>query len=93
MPKREEIAAWLQNLQKNICSALEVADGRSKFTIENWNRPEGGGGITRVIDKGNVIEKGGVNFSAVHGETPAFLNNEKEHTLGQPSSPSGNNNT
>ena len=80
MPNREEIAAWLQNLQSNICKALEDADGKAKFTKENWTRPEGGGGLTRVIDGGNVIEKGGVNFSAVHGEAPGFLFSEKEHT-------------
>ena len=80
MVKREEIAAWLQSLQSDICKALEAADEKSTFTKENWTRPEGGGGITRVIDSGNVIEKGGVNFSAVHGETPAFLFNQKEHS-------------
>lgn len=80
MPDREEIATWLQDLQSNICKALETEDGKGKFSVENWSRPEGGGGITRVIEKGNVLEKGGVNFSAVHGETPAFLFNEKEHT-------------
>jgi len=85
VPKREEIAAWLQNLQSDICKALEKADGKATFTKESWARPEGGGGISRVIGAGNVIEKGGVNFSAVHGEAPAFLFQEKEHALTQPS--------
>ena len=80
MPNREEIAKWLQNLQNHICSELEKADSTSKFTIEEWQRPEGGGGISRVIQNGTVIEKGGVNFSAVHGEAPSFLFNEKEHS-------------
>ena len=80
MAQREEIAAWLKELQSDICKALETADGKSNFTIENWTRPEGGGGITRVLGNGNVIEKGGVNFSAVHGKTPAFLLTEKEHS-------------
>jgi coproporphyrinogen III oxidase len=80
MPNREEIAQWLQNLQKHICAELEKADGASSFTIEEWQRPEGGGGISRVIQNGTVIEKGGVNFSAVHGDAPAFLFNEKEHS-------------
>jgi len=77
---REEIAAWLQELQKHICSELEKADGKASFAIEEWQRPEGGGGISRVIQNGNVIEKGGVNFSAVHGAAPAFLFTEKEHS-------------
>jgi len=80
MPNREEIAKWLKNLQQHICSELEKADGAALFTIEEWQRPEGGGGISRVIQNGSVIEKGGVNFSAVHGDAPAFLFNEKEHT-------------
>jgi coproporphyrinogen III oxidase len=81
MPYKEEITEWLKHLQSSICSALEQADGKEKFTIENWQRPEGGGGITRVIQNGNVLEKGGVNFSAVYGEAPAFLFSEKEHTV------------
>jgi coproporphyrinogen III oxidase len=80
MPNREEIALWLQNLQKHICSELEKEDGTSLFTIEEWQRPEGGGGISRVTQNGNVIEKGGVNFSAVHGNAPSFLFTEKEHS-------------
>jgi coproporphyrinogen III oxidase len=81
MPAREEIAAWLKGLQTDICSQLEKADGAAKFTTEEWSRPEGGGGITRVISNGNVLEKGGVNFSAVHGKTPAFLLSEKDHSI------------
>lgn len=78
---RDELAEWLKGLQNRICSALESADGKAKFTVENWDRPEGGGGITRVIGDGNVLEKGGVNFSAVHGAVPDFLRNESEHAL------------
>jgi len=57
VPNREEIAAWLKGLQQNICASLEKADGLSLFSIEPWERPEGGGGITRVIQNGNVIER------------------------------------
>jgi coproporphyrinogen III oxidase len=81
MPIREDVTAWLQNLQTSICEALELADGNVKFTKEFWDRPEGGGGTTRVVSDGYVIEKGGVNFSAVHGEAPAFLLTEKEHSV------------
>lgn len=79
---REQLADWLQGLQSNICAALEEADGGAKFQSERWTRTEGGGGDSRVIENGNVLEKGGVNFSAVHGAVPDFLRSESEHTLG-----------
>ena len=47
--------------------ALELADGKAVFEEEKWEREGGGGGRTRVIQNGNIFEKGGVNFSAVHG--------------------------
>ncbi len=68
MLTKEFITDWFKSLQNNICSALEKEDGKAKFQEDNWTREEGGGGRTRVIQHGNVIEKGGVNFSAVHGE-------------------------
>ncbi len=77
---RDFIANWLKQLQDSICKSLEDADGKAKFLEENWNRPEGGGGRTRVMKDGAVIEKGGVNFSAVHGKTPDFLLKDKEHS-------------
>jgi coproporphyrinogen III oxidase len=77
---RETIATWLQGLQDSICEALEKADGSQKFREDNWKRAEGGGGRTRIISNGNVIEKGGVLFSAVHGDAPEFLLREKDHT-------------
>ncbi len=67
---REEIANWLTGLQGRICEQLENADGAGKFRSDEWQRPGGGGGISRVITDGNIIEKGGVNFSAVHGKAP-----------------------
>ncbi|MGE0637778.1 MAG: oxygen-dependent coproporphyrinogen oxidase [Bacteroidia bacterium] len=70
MLAKEEIADWLKGLQSIICSALEQADGAGKFSKEEWKRSEGGGGITRILQNGNVIEKGGVNFSAVSGKLP-----------------------
>lgn len=78
---KENIAAWLKTLQDDICSALEKADGSATFKEENWTREEGGGGRSRVMENGSVIEKGGVMFSAVHGDTPAFLVNEKQHAV------------
>ncbi|WP_420583297.1 oxygen-dependent coproporphyrinogen oxidase [Reichenbachiella sp.] len=67
---KEEIQDWFKGLQDGICSALEKTDGKGKFHQDLWERPEGGGGRTRVIRDGNILEKGGVNFSAVHGPTP-----------------------
>jgi coproporphyrinogen III oxidase len=69
-PDRAHIAERLQQLQAAICTALENTDGAARFSVENWNREEGGGGITRILQHGKIIEKGGVNFSAVHGHLP-----------------------
>ena len=78
---REAISEWLKTLQDEICTSLEQADITGKFKEEVWTREEGGGGRSRVMENGSVIEKGGVMFSAVHGETPAFLVNEKQHSI------------
>ena len=73
MPQKEEIADWFKELQDDICQQLEQTDGKAKFHEDNWDRPGGGGGRTRIIRDGNIIEKGGVNFSAVHGELPSKI--------------------
>jgi coproporphyrinogen III oxidase len=70
MLKKEDIAAWFQDLQDGICHGLEEADGKGKFKEDLWERGAGGGGRSRILHLGNIIEKGGVNFSAVHGQTP-----------------------
>ena len=62
------VKTYLLDLQERICAALENEDGRACFTEESWVRPAGGGGRTRVIGEGAVIEKGGVNFSHVFGD-------------------------
>ena len=77
MLSKEEITEWFMSLQNNICNALESEDGAAKFKEDNWKREEGGGGRTRIIENGNVIEKGGVLFSAVHGPIPDFLKGEQ----------------
>jgi coproporphyrinogen III oxidase len=71
MPTREIIRNWFTTLQQDICTRLEDADGKGKFISDAWERPGGGGGVSRVLTQGNIIEKGGVNFSAVWGKTPA----------------------
>jgi coproporphyrinogen III oxidase len=59
---------YIHDLQNRICTALEQCDGKAKFVEDQWQRPEGGGGKTRVIANGKVFEKGGVNTSVVYGE-------------------------
>jgi coproporphyrinogen III oxidase len=71
--EKEHIRDWLKNLQHAICSEIEMADGGSAFISDQWQRPGGGGGDSRVITNGNIIEKGGVNFSAVYGRTPEAI--------------------
>ncbi len=70
MISKDNIANEYQKIQDEICSALEALDGQATFEEEQWERPGGGGGRTRIIQNGNLIEKGGVNFSAVAGELP-----------------------
>ncbi len=67
---KENIRDWFVSLQGDICAQLENADGKGKFIRDTWERPGGGGGVSRVLTGGNIIEKGGVNFSAVWGDAP-----------------------
>lgn len=62
------VIEFFKKLQDNICQALESADGTGRFVEDNWTRAEGGGGRTRVLTQGSVIEQGGVNFSVVSGD-------------------------
>ena len=70
---KEQFVAYILNLQDQITSRLEQLDGKATFQEDNWKRPEGGGGRTRVIENGNIFEKGGVNTSQVHGELPKAM--------------------
>ena len=70
---KDQFYAYIENLQDEICAALEKVDGKATFQQDLWERPEGGGGRTRVIANGNAIEKGGVNISAVHGPLPKAM--------------------
>ena len=67
---KNKFYTYIQTLQDQICKGLEDIDGGTKFREDIWERPEGGGGRTRVIENGTVFEKGGVNISAVHGKLP-----------------------
>ena len=70
MINKTTISEQFQNLQNQICSALELEDGKSRFVEDAWTREGGGGGKSRIVENGALIEKGGVNFSAVFGDTP-----------------------
>ena len=70
---KEQFANYIHGLQDTICAGLEGVDGKAKFIEDKWERPEGGGGKTRVIAGGNVFEKGGVNTSIVHGPLPEAM--------------------
>ncbi|QQE64576.1 coproporphyrinogen III oxidase [Leptolyngbya sp. BL0902] len=65
---RDRVSAMLKQLQDNICQGLEALDGEATFQEESWERPEGGGGRSRVMKQGGVFEQGGVNFSEVWGD-------------------------
>ena len=71
MDQRARVANFLRGLQDRICAELERVDGGGKFREDAWQREGGGGGRTRVIEEGALFEKGGVNFSEVHGELSA----------------------
>ena len=58
----------MTGLQERIAAALAAIDGQP-FRADTWQRPEGGGGVSRVIEEGGVFERGGVNFSHVTGKT------------------------
>jgi coproporphyrinogen III oxidase len=65
---RGPVRDWLTGLQQRIVEAIERADGRGRFRRDAWQRPAGGGGESRVLSGGALIEQGGVNFSEVFGE-------------------------
>lgn len=70
---KDKFYAYIENLQDRITSKLEEIDGKERFQEDIWERPEGGGGRTRVIENGAVFEKGGVNISGVHGALPESM--------------------
>jgi coproporphyrinogen III oxidase len=70
---KEQFVSYIRGLQDTITSRLEELDGKATFHQDEWQRPEGGGGLTRVIENGNVFEKGGVNISEVHGKLPESM--------------------
>jgi coproporphyrinogen III oxidase len=83
-PNKNAVKEYLLNLQDSICDALQSEDGKEKFIEDSWSRPEGGGGRSRVIENGAVIEKGGVNFSHVFGnQMPASATAHRPELAGR----------
>ena len=68
LPDKAQVKAYLLKLQDQICESLMQADGSGVFIEDKWQREEGGGGRTRVLRNGTVIEQGGVNFSHISGD-------------------------
>jgi coproporphyrinogen III oxidase len=68
-PDLNAVRSYLLGLQDRICTALEIADSGARFQEDVWDRPEGGGGRSRVLAEGRVFEKAGVGFSHVFGRT------------------------
>ncbi len=77
---KARVKQFMQGLQDNICQGLEELDGQATFKQDQWERPEGGGGRSRVITDGDYFDKGGVNFSEVFGSQlpPAILRHHPE---------------
>ncbi len=81
-PKDSRVKAknFLLGLQQDICQGLEDVDAKGQFEEETWDRPEGGGGRSRVLQEGNIFEQAGVNFSEVQGDElpPSIISQRPE---------------
>jgi coproporphyrinogen III oxidase len=83
-PDKAAVKAYLLDLQDRICKTLAAEDGGAEFIEDSWVRAEGGGGRSRVLTNGKVIEKGGVNFSHVHGtQMPASATAHRPELAGR----------
>jgi len=80
----QEVRDYLVNLQQAIVSRFEALDGNS-FITDEWKRAEGGGGVTRIIEEGNLLERGGVGFSHVTGtKLPPSASAHRPEIAGRP---------
>jgi coproporphyrinogen III oxidase len=90
MVDRVAVRAWLAALQDGLVAAIERADGVARFGRDHWERPGGGGGESRVLKDGALIEQGGVNFSEVSGSSlPASAAHDRPALAGAPFSAMG----
>ncbi len=84
-PDSAAVKTYLLALQDRICAALEAEDGGARFRTDEWTRPDGGGGRTRVLGEGAVFEKAGVAFSHVHGtKLPPSATAHRPELAGKP---------
>jgi coproporphyrinogen III oxidase len=76
----DDVKDYLKALQNRICAELEMLDGKARFLHDSWDRPDGGGGESRVLAGGAVFEQAGVNFSHVFGDKmpPSATKNRPE---------------
>ena len=85
MTDRVAVREWLAGLQEGLVEAIERADGAARFGSDRWERPGGGGGESRVLKDGALIEQGGVNFSEVAGAgLPASATHDRPELAGAP---------
>ena len=81
---KQRVSDFMQQLQAEICAGLEALDGVGKFQEDSWQRAEGGGGKSRVLKEGAVLEQGGVNFSEVWGKNlPPSILKQRPEAAGQ----------
>jgi coproporphyrinogen III oxidase len=79
-----KVLDYFSELQANIVSALEKLDGKP-FATDSWKRPEGGGGVSRILEEGDLFERGGVNLSHVQGKSlPPSATASRPQLAGRP---------
>jgi coproporphyrinogen III oxidase len=84
-PDNQTILAFFKGLHADISASVRKLDPQIGETSDSWERPGGGGGLTRVFENGSIIEKGGVNFSHVMGERlPASATRQRPQLANQP---------
>ncbi len=79
------VSDYLHALQEQICAALQQLEPKSRFGRDQWDRPLGGGGISRILENGRVFERAGVGLSDVHGsKLPPSASTRRPELAGQP---------
>jgi coproporphyrinogen III oxidase len=82
---KQRVSLFMRQLQDQISQSLEKLDGLGKFKEDSWERPEGGGGRSRVLTEGRIFEQAGVNFSEVWGShLPPSILNQRPEAAGHP---------
>src|SRR5262245_60555071 len=85
MCDRVAVREWLTALHERLAAEFEQADGGARFSRDAWQRPAGGGGLTRVIADGALFERGGINFSEISGESlPVSATHDRRELAGAP---------